>query len=171
MARYSNTLTITLGRGLVLARPPRGATAAAWDRLRAAYPQLDGARVHEDAGGMLQVEVERTMGAPQARRQVIERLAAAAGVEMASYADTGPPRTVTHYLTATCAGVTVVVSTQICECHNGLEATLGVFPDVQDVIAETVGKALRKIVPREHHRELAAAEALVDAELAVRQTT
>jgi hypothetical protein len=118
---------------------------------------------------MLQVAVERAMCAPLARRQVIERLAAAAGVEMASYADTGPPRTVTHYLTATCAGVTVVVSTQICECHDGLEATLGAFPDVQDVIAQAGGKALREIVPPEHHRELAAAEALVDAELALRQ--
>jgi hypothetical protein len=162
-------LTLRLGRDVFLARPPRGATAAAWDWLRTAYPQLDGARVHEDAGGMLQVEVERTMYAPQARRQVIESLAAAVGVELASYADAGPPRVVTHYLVANYAGVPVVVSTQICECHDGLEATLGVFPDVQDVIAQAVGKALRELVPPKHHRELAAAEALADAELAVRQ--
>jgi hypothetical protein len=171
MSGYQNTLTIKLGRGSYLARPPRGATAAAWDRLRAAHPQLDGARVHEDAGGMLQVEVERMMGAHQARRQVVEDLAGSVGVEMASYADAGPPRTVTHYLVVAYAGVTVVVSTRICECHDGLEATLGVFPDAQDVIAEAVGKALRQLVPAEHHGGLAAAEALLDAELTLRQVT
>ena len=171
MAGYRNTLTIKLGRHTYLARPPRGAAAAAWDRLRAAHPQLNGARVHQDAGGMLQVEVERTMYVPQARRRVIEELAATVDVEMASCADAGPPRKVTHYLVATCAGVTVVVSTQICECHDGLEATLGGFPEMQDVVAEAVGKALRELVPAKHLGEVAAAEALLDAELALRQTT
>jgi hypothetical protein len=167
MAKYRNTLTVDLW-GIHLARPPRGTLAGAWDQLRAAYPQLDGARVHEDTGGHLQVEVERTMYAYETRHQVVEDLAVALGAEVASYVDAGPPRMVTHYLTASYAGVTVVVSTRLCECHDGQGATLGVFRDLQDIVAEVTGEALREIIPPEHHGTLAAAETVVDAELALR---
>jgi len=169
--RYENTLTIKLGRGLYLARPPRGATADAWDRMRGAHPYADGARVSEDAGGRLCIDIERTMGGPAFRRQVIADLAVALGTVPADpYVSEGPPRVVTHWIAVTRYGaVEVIISTQICECHDGLPEVAGVFDDIEDVAAAAAGTAVREIVPVEQHDVLASAEAIRDVELAMRE--
>ncbi len=85
-----------------------------------------------------------------------------------SMAGDGPPRKVTHWFQADVGPVTAIVSASICECHDGLEHTLGVFENREDVVAEMVGKALREMLPPKAHPAIAAVEALVDAQLIVR---
>ena len=171
MREYANTLTVGLGDGLYLHRPPRGKTAKAWNRMRAAYPYVDGSRVSEDTGRRLCIEIERTMGDAAFRRKAIADLAEALGTLPAKpYVAEGPPRVVTHWIALTRYGdVDVLVNSQICECHDGLAETTGVFDDIEDVAATAAGKALRDVVPPEQHDPLAEAEVIRDVELAMRK--
>lgn len=147
---------------LWLVRPPRGKYAKAWRELRERCPYLADARVLVDLGGHLQVDLHWSL-VPLADR--VERVAQTArdlDIRPQSAAYDGPPRKVTHWLVTVVNGVTTIVSAQVCECHDGIEATLGHFADMDDVIAKVAGDALREMVPAEHHPQLAAAEALLD---------
>jgi hypothetical protein len=76
----------------------------------------------------------------------------------------GSPRYVSHWLVAD----RLIVAATVCECHDGLEATVGHFPDRSAVIARATGEALRGVFPPALHPGIAAAEVVIDVELALR---
>lgn len=116
MAGYDNTLTLRIGDWNMFG-PPQGSMAAAWDALRAEYPEVDGARI-ADGGNCLHVQVERTMGTVAERLAIVGRLAAALGAPGRSDPMTwdGGHGTVTWAL-LNYHGEQICVETSDCTCH------------------------------------------------------
>lgn len=110
---YPNTLAVS-GIGFA---PPSGATADAWDALRAEHPNLDGARVFT-SGPLLHVQVEQPMGSPGWRVALV-------GVIAEVYHAEPKVTPVTRddgegYVTwalFTYRGQRVCLETSVCSCH------------------------------------------------------
>lgn len=134
--------------------------------LRTAAPVLAGFDAFVDFGGHLQVLAGlQHITAPAARTAALMAAAEQLGVRVQSMASGRRPRKVDHWLhLPQFRGGTVIVSVQVCECHDGLEATLGHFQDREQVIAEATGRALRTIVPAGLLPVIAAAELVIDTE-------
>lgn len=148
---------------------PKGAHAARLQRLLSAVPALGSFESFVSIGEHLHVEVRWCHGVSPAQRVAdVHAAARFLGAGVQSMAG-GKPRTVSHWVSVPDfdAG-TVIVAATICECHDGLEATLGHFPDRDDVIAAAAGRALRAIAPPEAHPLIAAVETIIDTERAFR---
>ena len=121
MNPYPNTITFGIGSRLISA-PPEGATAKAWDALRAGYPELDGARVTV-IGTDLHVQVERTMGAARDRIALVARIAASFGVAFQAYPSSWSAGTGTVTWAAfSYHGQQVCLETTDCSCHPDVAA-------------------------------------------------
>lgn len=145
-----------------LTRKPRGAYARRLRRLVEAVPALETFESFVAVGNHLHVQARWCHGVSPSQRVAAVTLAAQyLGVPVQSMAG-GAPRKVSHWATSVFDGGTVIVGADICECHDGLDATLGHFPDRDQVIAKAVGQALREIVPVEYHPLIAEAEVLID---------
>jgi hypothetical protein len=149
-----------------LMRPVRGRWAAAYRELVGATPELARARAFTDVGNHVQVDLRWGCGLDPAERvAAVTAAAAQAGTAVQSYVDNGNPRKVTHWfntIVATPHGpVTVIVAAVLCECHDGLEHTLGFFKDVSEVIGEAMGPAYQSVTGA--LRAVGMAEAIVEA--------
>lgn len=137
-----------------------------FDALLTRAPMLTTFEAFVDIGRHLQVLADWTrISDPASRLETFKAAARALDVLTQSMATSRPPRKVDHWFWLPDAKA--VVSVQLCECHDGAAATSGVFADRDAVIAGVVGRALRELVPYELHPAIGAAEALMDAELAL----
>jgi hypothetical protein len=152
-----------------LVSPVSGAHAARLQRLLSAVPALGAFESFVGLGDHLHVEVRWCHGVSPAQRVAdVQAAARFLGAEVRSMAGRRP-RTVSHWVSVPdFDGGTVIVAATICECHDGLEATLGHFPDRGQVIATATGKALREVFPPAMHAAIGAAETVIDTELAFR---
>lgn len=121
MTHYGNTLTLHLGRRRICGAP-RGQMATAWDRLRAEFPALDGARIAD--WGTLHVQVERTLGTAAERSALVYAAAEHFGASFGNCPVQTDPMTWGEgagHVTWTqfqFEGQNVCVETSICDCHQ-----------------------------------------------------
>lgn len=124
---------------------PRGAYARRLQRLVTAVPALEtfeafvaiGDHLHVQARWCHGLSLDRRLAAVEAAGQYLD-------VPVRSMVG-GFPRIVSHWATSVFDGGTVIVNADICECHDGLEATLGHFADRDQIIAEALEAALGQI--------------------------
>lgn len=140
-----------------------------FDALLTRAPMLVTFEAFVDLGGHLQVQADRKrIPDPIFRVETLKTAARTLSVPLQSMATSRFPRKVDYWFWL--PGDRAVVSVQLCECHDGAAATTGEFADREAVIAAAVGQAMRDLMPAELHPQLGAAEALIDAELALRPT-
>lgn len=118
-ARYDNTIDLRFG-GLHFLKPPRGKQETTWGKVRQQMPSLNGARICTDLAGSLQVELERTMGTPQKRVALIREAARRFSAPVQKLVSRSSQREVSYWIATKVDGVQIIVSTKVCECHDGL---------------------------------------------------